>query len=42
MDAKFFEEEQLLDLEEDAKDNEGNAEDNELEGIEISKWDKRN
>ena len=33
MDAKFFEEGQLLDLGEDENDNEGNAEDIELEGV---------
>ena len=42
MNAKFFEEGQLLDLGEDKNDNEGNAEDIELAGIDISKWDKRN
>ena len=42
MDAKFFEEGQLLDLGEDENDTEGNAEDIELEGIDVSKWDKRN
>ena len=42
MDAKFFEESQLLDLEEHDNDNEGNADDIELEGIHVSKWDKCN
>ena len=42
MDAKFFEEGQLLNLGEDENDNEGNAEDIELEGIDVSKWDKHN
>ena len=42
MNAKFFEEGQLLDLGEDENDNEGNAEDIELEGIDVSKWDKQN
>ena len=42
MDAKFFEEGQLLDLGEDENDTEGNAEDIELEGIDVSKWHKRN
>ena len=42
MDAKFFEQEQLLDLVEDANDNEGNADNIELEGIDVSKWDIRN
>ena len=40
MDAKFFEEGQLLDLGEDKNDDEGNAEDIELE-IDLSKWNKR-
>ena len=40
MNAKFFEEGQLLDLGEDEHDNEGNADDIELEGIDVSKWDK--
>ena len=42
MDVKYFEEGQLLDLGEDENDNEGNADDIELEGIDVSKWDKRN
>ena len=42
MDAKLFEEGQLLDSGEDANDNEANADDIELEGIDVSKWDKRN
>ena len=42
MDAKFCEEGQLLDLGEDENDNEGNADDIELAGIDVSKWDKRN
>ena len=42
MDAQFFEDEQLLDLGEHENDNEGNAEDIELQGIVVSKWDKRN
>ena len=42
MDAQFFEDRQLLDLVEDGNDNEANAEDTELEGIAISKWDNRN
>ena len=42
MDAQFFEEGQLLDLGDDENDNEGNIEDLELEGIDVSKWDKRN
>ena len=42
MDAKFFEEGQLLELGEDENDNEGNADDIELEGTDISKCDKGN
>ena len=42
MDSKFFEDGQHLNLGEDENDNEGNAEDIELEGIDVSKWDKRN
>ena len=42
MDAKFLEEGQLLDQVEDENDNDGNADDLELEGIDVSKWDKRN
>ena len=42
MDAKFFKEGHLLDLGEDEHDNEGNAEDIELEGIDVSKWNTRN
>ena len=42
MDAKFFEEGQLLDLEEDENHNEANADDIEHEGIDVPKWDKRN
>ena len=42
MDAKFFEEGQLLNLGEDENDNEANAQDIELAGIDVSKWDKRN
>ena len=42
MDAKRFQEEQLLDLEEDENNNECNADDIELDGIEVSKWDNRN
>ena len=41
MDAKFFEEGQLLDLWEDERDNDSNAEDIEREGIDVSKWDER-
>ena len=42
MDAKLMEEGQLLDQEEDENDNEHNADDIELEGIDVSKCDKRN
>ena len=42
MDAKFFEQGQLLDLEKDEIDNEDNVDDIELDGREVSKWDKRN
>ena len=41
MDAKFFEEGQLLELGEDENDNKGNADDIELEGMDVSKWYKR-
>ena len=37
-----FNQGQLLDLVEDENDNEGNADDIELDGIYVSKWDKRN
>ena len=42
MDAKFFQEAQLLDLGEDQNDNKGHADDIELKGIDVSKRDKRN
>ena len=42
MHVKFFEDGQLLDLVQEENDNERNAEDMELEGIDISKWDKHN
>ena len=42
MDAKFYEEGQLLDFGEHENHNEGNADDIELEVIDLSKWDKRN
>jgi len=38
MEAKFFHEGQLLDL---GEDNEGNAEDVELEGIDVAGWEKK-
>ena len=40
MDAKFFKQGQLLDVVEDENDNEGNAEDIELEWIDVTKCDK--
>ena len=40
MDAKFFEKGQLLKVEENEKDDKGTADDIELNGIDISKWDK--
>ena len=42
MDEKCFEVGQLLDLVEDENDNEGNADNLQLEGIGVSKWDERN
>ena len=42
IDAKFFEEGQLLNPGEDENDNDGNTEDIELEEIDVSKWDTRN
>ena len=42
MDANLFEQGQHLYLGKDENDNEGNAEDHELEGIDVSQWDKRN
>ena len=42
MDAKFFEAGQLLDLKENENDNAGNSDDIQLEGIDLSTWDKRN
>ena len=42
MDAKFFVDGQLFDLGEDENENEGNAEDSELEAVDVSKWYKRN
>ena len=42
MNVKFFEAGQLLYLGEDDNNNKGNAEDIKLEGIDVSKWDKRN
>ena len=42
MDGKFFQVGQLLDLVEDENNNEGNADNIELEGIDVSKYDKRN
>src|SRR5437868_15284949 len=42
MEAKFFEEGQLLDLEEHNNGEEEDAEDMELEGIDVAGWDKKN
>ena len=42
MEAQFFEEGQLLDLEEDNDGEEEDAEDVELEGIDVAGWDKKN
>ena len=42
MSAKFFEAGQLLDLGQDENENESNADDIELEEIDVSKWNKHN
>src|SRR5438445_2740750 len=42
MEVQFFEEGQLLDLEEDNDGEEEDAEDVELEGIDVARWDMRN
>ena len=42
MEGQFFEEGQLLDLEEDNDGEEEDAEDVELEGIDVAGWDKKN
>ena len=42
MDAHFFDEGQLLDLENDDTGKEENAEDVELEGIDVATWEKKN
>ena len=42
MDAHFFDEEQLLDLENDNVGEEEDAEDVELEGIDVATWEKKN
>jgi len=41
MEAKFFDEGQLMALGEDENKNEGEAEDIELEGIDVAGWEKR-
>ena len=42
MDAHFFDEEQLLNLENDDVGEEVDAEDVELEGIDVATWEKKN
>ena len=42
MDAHFFKEGQLLDLENDDVGEEEDAEDVELEGIDMGTWEKKN
>ena len=42
IEAQFFEEGQLVDLEEDNDGEEEDAEDVELEGINMPGWDKKN
>src|SRR5437879_1245690 len=42
MEGQYFEEQQLLDLEEDNDGEEEEAENMELEGIDVAGWDKRN
>ena len=42
MDAHIFDEGQLQDLEYDNVGNEENAEDVELEGIDVATWEKKN
>ena len=41
MEAQFFNEGQLLDLEENNNDQEEDAEDVELEGIDVANWEKK-
>ena len=42
IDTNFFDEGQLLDLENDNVGKEENAEDMELEGIDVARWEKKN
>ena len=42
MEAQFFDEEQLMHLEQDKVGKEEEREDMELEGIDVAKWDKKN
>ena len=41
MEAKFFDKRQLMVLGEDENENEGEADDVELEGIDVAEWEKR-
>ena len=41
MEGTSFDDVQLLELREDESNTEGKADDIELEGIDVSKWDKR-
>ena len=42
MEAHFFDEGQLLDLENDDTEEEEDADDVELEGIDLATWEKKN
>jgi len=42
MEARFFDKEQLLDLEENDVEERGNADDVELEAINVASWEKKN
>jgi len=42
LEGRFFDEGQLLDLEEDDTEERGYADDLELEGINIASWEKKN
>jgi len=42
MEARFFNEGQLLDLEEDDAEERGNADNVELEAINVASWEKKN
>jgi len=42
MEARFFDEGQLLDLEEDDVEEKGDADDVELEAIDVASWEKQN